>query len=664
MRSSQAILGRAASPHSAGRSDRTRAIHYLVLAALVFIGLFEQARAQPAEPGGRGGGSPSAIATDSPRATFESFERVSAAMESAIADYLEEPSFAGVSRLALLSDQLAALLDLGSISASARREVGIRTMTYVMDIVRRLPPVDVDALPAWDAEDAPASTRIPGVALSIVRKDEGPRVGEHLFSAATIDAAPRLFRALSDRPLRSTLDVDSFSGLAVQLTGPIVPPAVMRAMPEPMKRLWHGTPIWKAMTFGVVAAALAVALVAILRGRSRLSPRSRIGALAANAIFPLALLSAGAVALPWAAFQINLAGRFADAASAAQSFLSHVAWGWLFWLGVRMLSEFVILSPRISDTSLDANLLRLVSSVVGAIGVTIILALGGQAIGLPVLSMLAGLGIGGLAVALALRPTLENFVGGVMLYIDRPVRVGDFCSFGDRTGAVETIGVRSTKLRALDRTLITVPNAQFADMQIVNFAHCDRMLIHEVIGLRYETRPDQLRHLLAELRRMLHAHPRIDSDTVRVRFAGFGDSALNIDMRVYADTREWNDFFAIREDVFLRVCEIVDRSGSGFAFPSQTLYLARDGGIDAERAERAETAVKTWRRSGALPFPRLRRDEIDHLRGTLDYPPRGSVERRGDPSEAGARAEPLSTPDEEKRRVEASADAEDEARPR
>jgi MscS family membrane protein len=271
-------------------------------------------------------------------------------------------------------------------------------------------------------------------------------------------------------------------------------------------------------------------------------------------------------------------------------------------------------------------MLRLAGAIVGAIGVVLMMAAGGQAIGLPVLSVLAGLGIGGIAVALAVRPTLENLIGGVILYVDRPVCVGDFCTFGAQTGTVEAIGIRSTQLRALDRTLISVPNAQFADMQIINWAECDEMLAHSVVGVRYETTPDQLRFLLAQFRRMLHAHPRINSDTVRVRFTGFGESSLTIDIRAYVMTREWNDFFAVREDIYFRIFEIVGRSGTSFAFPSQTLYMRRDAGVDQTRTEEIENAVAEWRLAGQLPFPRLTPDEIARLKGTLDYPAKGSPE--------------------------------------
>jgi MscS family membrane protein len=244
--------------------------------------------------------------------------------------------------------------------------------------------------------------------------------------------------------------------------------------------------------------------------------------------------------------------------------------------------------------------------------------------GLPVLSLVAGLGIGGLAVALAIRPTLENLIGGFILFLDKPIRVGDFCTFGSQSGTVESIGVRSTQIRALDRTTISIPNAQFADMQIVNWARCDEMLINETVGLRYETSTDQLRFVLVRIREMFLGHPRIDSDSARVRLAGYGASSIDVSVRVYARTREWNDFFAIKEDVMFRIKDIVEQSGTGFAFPSQTLYLGRDQGVNVELGEKAKQKVAELRRAGQLPFPRFAAARLERLEGRLSYPPRGS----------------------------------------
>ncbi len=636
---------------SAGRRSTPLRAFTCRCLALVAVAVLLAAAPVAAQTGAVAEGAPAvegldyepAIRTDSPRQTLDSFLRLARRMEAAAAAYTAEPTFAGAARLALLSDEMLSLIDLASVATASRREVGVSTFSYLMDIFGRIGPPDPAAFPDTDGlEGQGDSFRIPGTPLRLVRVAEGEREDEFLFSSSTVQVAPRFFQAVRHLPFENRLGIESFTDFGPQMTGPLVPASVVKAIPPGLKELWLDTPIWKVATVVAVFALAAAAILRLQRLVSARTPSGRLLPLAIRLALPVAMLFAATVLIPFLLHQVNVSGRFAAVSLTIGAILEYAAYAWLLWLGIRMLFEWIIRSPKIPDDSLDANLLRLVSGVIGLLGAAVVLAFGGQAIGLPILSVLAGLGIGGLAVALALRPTVENLVGGVILYIDRPVRVGDFCSFGDLTGTVEGIGIRSTRLRALDRTLISVPNAQFADMQIVNWAECDQMLINETIGVRYETTSDQLRYLLAGLRRMLHAHPRIDSDTVRVRFSGYGDSALKIDIRVYAATREWNDFFAIREDVFLRVNDLVSEAGTGFAFPSRTLYMARDQGLDGERGEEAEAAVGRWRKSGRLPFPRLPRDEIDRLEATLDYPPRGSAESAGEDLDPAV-AEPLST---------------------
>jgi MscS family membrane protein len=312
-----------------------------------------------------------------------------------------------------------------------------------------------------------------------------------------------------------------------------------------------------------------------------------------------------------------------------------------------LVAESIISSPRIDAASLDANMLRMIAGILGGALALGILFYGANHLGVPLVPLVASLGVGGLAVALAARPTIENLIGGIILYTDRPVRVGDFCSFGDYTGTVERIGVRSIQIRARDRTIITVPNAKFSDMEIINWARCDMMQILATIGLRYETELDQLRYVLAKLREMCLAHPKIDNDTLRIRFIGYGSSSLDIQIRVYALTRNWNAFFAIQEDVMLRVGEIVEEAGTGFAFPSRTLYLGRDRGLDEERGDAAMQQVRSWRGAGQLPFPNMTGSRREQLADTLDYPPRGSPDAFGPASAEGESAESLSTETED-----------------
>ena len=251
--------------------------------------------------------------------------------------------------------------------------------------------------------------------------------------------------------------------------------------------------------------------------------------------------------------------------------------------------------------------------------------------GFNVTALVAGLGVGGIAVALAAQKSIENLFGGIMLYADQPVRVGDFCRFGDKIGTVEEIGIRSTRVRTLDRTVVTIPNAEFSALQLENFTRRDFIRLYAILGLRYETTPEQLRHVLVESRKLLYSHPKISNEPARVRFVGFGAYSLDLELFAYATTSDWNEFLGIREDVFLGLMDLVARSGTGFAFPSQTLYLAKDAGLDAERARAAEAEVRAWRERSELPLPAFPDTWIAALEGRHPWPPPGAP---ADPHEA------------------------------
>ena len=247
-----------------------------------------------------------------------------------------------------------------------------------------------------------------------------------------------------------------------------------------------------------------------------------------------------------------------------------------------------------------------------------------QNLGVNVTGVLAGLGIGGLAVALAAQKTVENLLGGVALVVDQPVRVGDFCRFGDKIGTIEEIGLRSTRVRTLDRTVIAIPNAEFSALQLENFAQRDKVWFSAQLGLRYETTPDQLRWILVEIRKVLYAHPRVDPDPARVRFVGFGAYSLDLEIFAYVTTTDFGEFLAIRQDIYLRIMDVVAASGSGFAVPSQTTYLGRDAGRDAARSESAEAEVQAWRERGELYLPEFPPEAIASLSATLPYPAAGA----------------------------------------
>ncbi|WP_247236515.1 mechanosensitive ion channel family protein [Telluribacter sp. SYSU D00476] len=244
--------------------------------------------------------------------------------------------------------------------------------------------------------------------------------------------------------------------------------------------------------------------------------------------------------------------------------------------------------------------------------------------GFDVTTGLAALGIGGIALALGVQKTVENLVGSVALIADQPVRVGDFCKAGDIIGTIEQIGMRSTRIRTLNRTIVTIPNSEFSTLKIENYAHRDRFWFHPIFSLRFETTPEQIRFLLVELRSILYAHPHVDPNPARIRFIEIGADALKLEVFAYINAKDYDQFLEVQEDLFLRMMDVVEASGTGFAYPSQTLYIARDKGLSEEKAAEAEERVRKWREKGDLPIPNFSTERIESLRNSIPYPPEGS----------------------------------------
>jgi MscS family membrane protein len=187
---------------------------------------------------------------------------------------------------------------------------------------------------------------------------------------------------------------------------------------------------------------------------------------------------------------------------------------------------------------------------------------------------LAGLGVGGIAVALAAQKTLENVIAGASLIFDQAVRVGDFLKMGDVIGTVDHIGLRSTRIRTLDRTVVSVPNGQIANVSLETISSRDKFWFHPVVGLRYETTSEQLHSVVDGIRRLLTEHPLVDLESVRVRFFRLGPFSLDIDVFAYLLARDWNHFLEIQEQILFDLTEIVSRAGASIAMPSQTMYFA------------------------------------------------------------------------------------------
>jgi MscS family membrane protein len=267
---------------------------------------------------------------------------------------------------------------------------------------------------------------------------------------------------------------------------------------------------------------------------------------------------------------------------------------------------------------------RILKAVIFMVGVLAVLG----NLGFNMSTALAGLGIGGLAIGFGAQKTIENLFGGVSVLGDEVFRVGDVCRFGDRTGVVEDIGLRSTRIRTDERTLVAIPNGTVATINLENLSRRDKILFKTSLGVRPETKADHLRFVLAEIRRLLYSHPKVETKTVRVRLTDITGSSLSVEVFSYILTRDFNEFAAVREDLLLRMLDVMEDSGGGLALPSQTLYLSRDAGVEKEKAANAVKKIAELRDGKQLPFPDFHQEEISSFKGSIEYPQPESAVRK------------------------------------
>lgn len=514
-------------------------------------------------------------------------------------------------------------MDLSPVAADQRAKEGprlARRLKLVLDRELWVDPQLLSTDPRGHRDDGLPTTRdqvgeiaVDGESVAItlqrIRDAEGSRVWK--ISAPTVARIPDLYSDVGWGRLVDWLPDTFFRSELFDV------------------QLWQ----WLALLVLVVAASLLswvivrvglVALVRPLTARSETEVDDR-----------LLELTAGPLRLATALLLFTAGLRSLDLAPTAAGFffaaLKVLVVGAVAWLLLRVIDVLGEMTEQRLVRRGQATALSLVPLGRKGVKLAVMLIAGLAALdsfGFDVTALIAGLGVGGLAVALAAQKTLENLFGGATLLADRPVRVGDFCRFGDKVGTVEEIGLRSTRVRTLDRTVVTVPNAEFSTLQLENFAARDRILFRTTLGLRYETTPDQIRYVLVEIRRMLYAHPKVDPDPARVRFVSFGASSLDLEVYTYVRTRDWDEYLQIQEDLNLRIMDIVDGAGSGFAFPSSTTYVAQDDGLDADKSRAAEARVGEWREAGELYVPSFPSERVSEIARTLPWPPEGSPDAR------------------------------------
>jgi MscS family membrane protein len=392
--------------------------------------------------------------------------------------------------------------------------------------------------------------------ILLERVDRGKLGKAWLFSRKTLDAIPGVFQELSTPPVEKVLpeflvktrlaSVPLFEWVAVFLGMPFL--YLLTGVLNRLLGLGVGT--WRRY---------------LLRNPHVQNPRI---------LSPPIRLLLLALSIYWMLSKVGLPLLARQFWSTTVIVIVIVASAWLLMLFASWGERYIM--GRRPTMSGSAAVLRLLRRVTNTLIFFTALLFALYHFGFNPTAALAGLGVGGIAVALAAQKTLENVIAGVSLIADHAVRVGDTLKLGDVVGTVVDVGLRSTSIRTFDRTVVSVPNGQMANMSLEILSARDKFWFHPLIGLRYETSPAQLRSIVDEINDLLAEHSKLDAPSVRVNFLRLSAYSLDVEIFAYVFASDWAEFLQIQQDLLLSVIGIVHQVGAEVAFPSQTTYLSAE----------------------------------------------------------------------------------------
>lgn len=454
-------------------------------------------------------------------------------------------------------------LDLRKLSQEDRTKNGAALAKQLAEILDRDGQFDVAMLsrqPEGEPEPGVASSceRVASFELAGQKRDLileritlRPGHSIWLFSSGSVALIPQMLRTTSASPLEKHL-------------------------PDPLVS-WKfaDTPLWR-----IIALLILVLLVAAF---SRLFSRGVICLVepALKRTAPRmdwtildAFTAPGAMLLAVAGFRAGMewvgpSERLRPFLENTVSLFFFLALAWISSKIVDLVSRHVSGVLRAKHASFSSSVLPLLGRVLKIVIALFMLAAVLSSWGYNATTILAGLGVGGIAIALAAQKTIENLFGGVAVISDRPVAIGDTCKFADRVGTVEDIGLRSTRLRTPERTLVTVPNGQFSSMTLENLSKQDKMLFHFALNLRRDTTPEQVRTVLKEVTQILTGREKLEIGKLPVRFVGVGTYSLDLEVAVYVLTNNGDEFLQIRQELLLSILDAIESAGTALALPTQ-----------------------------------------------------------------------------------------------
>ena len=527
--------------------------------------------------------------TSSPRATLKSFQTIIGKAMPIIGKMRELGLTRAVRReLRDFRIRAASCIDLSQVPKRLRKEVEPEAVVLLAEILARieLPPYatipDVYAVKSKDV----LRWRIPRTEITIARIEEGPRRGEYLFAAETVDRLREFFSRVRDLPYRPDAllkKIGPAGGLyEYYMLSPrgLVPVRLIDSLPSWARSVYFEQTVWQwiGMMLTLVMGFLVIVLISAL---IRWWTKGRDKAGVWRGLIRLMLPLSAAIIVPIVSYilhdNIGISGKLYDVSEGLTWVFFIIFLIWLVMAFRGFVANAIIASPRIDPGGIHAGLTKVVCTLIALAIAGIILFKGLSVLGISLIPLVTGLGVGGLAVALAARPTLENLIGGLMILADRPYRIGQRIIVRGNDGIVQQIGLRSTKIRLLKGPQVTIPNEEMAKAEIENVARRQYLKRSANITIKIDTPPEKVEKAVDIIKEILDDHEGVDPKRKpRVYFTEFNPDSLNITMMYWYHPAKFWKFRAFNQKVNLKIMQEFGKEGIKFAFPTTTTYLAQE----------------------------------------------------------------------------------------
>lgn len=540
------------------------------------------------------------------RAAFKLATQVRASFLSSDRSRLSLDEIALAQKARAHLDRAIRCLDLSKIPKaflSRRAPEAAILLTEVLDRVD-IPPLD-ERLTVKSGEDKELQKwRVPNTEITIYRVSKGPRAGEYLFSPETVERVETFYKAVRHLPYKEAaakgwyeLYISNPKGLAVLS---VLPLRWLADPPDWAKSRVFGQALWQWLGLAIVLVlgiGLFVSVRTIGRYWLRRHPDSSLNApwiRAVELLVAIAILR-GLEFLSGGVLGISVESH--ERLFILLRAIPIILLAWLNWVVAGAIAETIIVSQDLRSRGIDSQLLRLAFRLVAVMLVSAILIEGANQLGLPSYSILTGLGISGLAVALAAREALANLFGSLVIMFEKPFRVGDWIRVGDDEGHVESVGFRSTRIRTFYDSLISIPSSKLIEATVDNLGAREYRRVKTTVAVTYDTPPQKVQAFVDGIKDIIRRHPKTRKDKFHIVFNDFGPHSLNILLYFFLEVPDWSAELIEREGILLQIVELAEDIDVKFAFPTETLHIETlPSSIAAPKARLTEVSAPSMLR--------------------------------------------------------------------